>query len=45
MCSASAVETAAGSQFVAGDGINRKLARRVSWSTEMGTVTYGIEVI
>jgi hypothetical protein len=30
---------------MAGYGINRKLARTVSWSTSMATATYGLDVI
>jgi hypothetical protein len=30
---------------MAGHGINRKLARTVSWSTSMGTATYELDVI
>jgi hypothetical protein len=30
---------------MAGHGINRKLARTVSWSTSMATATYGLDVI
>jgi hypothetical protein len=32
-------------RFMAAHGINRKLARTVSWSTTMAKATYGIEVI
>jgi ribonuclease HI len=32
-------------RFMAGHGINRKLARTVSWSTSMATATYGLDVI
>jgi hypothetical protein len=32
-------------RFMAGHGINRKLARTVSWSTSMATATYGVDVI
>jgi hypothetical protein len=30
---------------MAAHGINRKLARTVSWSTSMATATYGLDVI
>jgi hypothetical protein len=32
-------------RFMSGHGINRKLARTVSWSTSMATATYGLDVI
>jgi hypothetical protein len=32
-------------KFMAAHGINRKLARTVSWSTTMATATYGLDVI
>jgi hypothetical protein len=32
-------------RFMAAYGINRKLARTVSWSTSMATATYGLDVI
>jgi hypothetical protein len=32
-------------RFMAAHGINRKLARTISWSTTMATATYGLDVI
>jgi hypothetical protein len=32
-------------RFIAAHGINRKLARTISWSTTMATATYGLDVI
>jgi hypothetical protein len=32
-------------RFMAGHGVNRKLARTVSWATSMATATYRLDVI